>query len=66
LTKQCDAEYKKHKGIDLLTKNRVIEIEVTKNGIYQGIDKVKRSSKARYFVVNDRNIQNVLEGTSGT
>lgn len=66
MTKQCDSEYKKHKGIDLLTKNIVIEFEVTKNEIYQGFDKVKRSSKARYFVVNDSNIQNVLDGTSVT
>ena len=66
LAKKFGTEYKEHKGIDIVTKDRVIEVEVTKNGIYQGFDKVKRSSKARYFVVNDSNIQNVLDGTSVT
>ena len=66
LAKKFDVKYKKHKGIDIVTKSRVIEVETTKNGIYQGINQVKRSSKARYIAVNNRNIQNALNITKGT
>ena len=37
-----------------------------KSGIYQGINQIKKSSKARYIAVNDRNIQNALNATKGT
>ena len=66
LATKFKTEYKKHKGIDIVTKDRVIEVEATKNGIYQGINQVKRSSKARYLAVNNRNIQNALNATKGT
>jgi hypothetical protein len=66
LAKKFGTRYKKHKGIDIVTDDRVIEVETTKNGIYQGIDQVKRSPKARYIAVNDRNIQNALKATEGT
>ena len=66
LAKKFGTEYKKHKGIDIVTKDRVIEVEATKSGIYQGINQVKRSSKARYLAVNNRNIQNALNATKGT
>jgi len=61
LAKKFGTEYKEHKGIDIVTKDRVIEVEVTKDGIYQGIDQVKRSSKARYIAVDDNNLQNALQ-----
>jgi len=66
LAKKFGVKYKKHKGIDIVTKDRAIEVEVTKGGIYQGIKQVKRSSKARYIAVNDKNIQDVLNATEGT
>ncbi len=66
LAKKFGTEYKKHKGIDIVTKDRVIEVEATKSGIYQGINQVKRSSKARYLAVNNMNIQNALNATKGT
>ena len=66
LAKKFGVKYKKHKGIDIVTDNRVIEVETTKSGIYQGIDQVKRSTKVRYIAVNDRNIQNALNTTEGT
>ncbi|MFQ6081944.1 MAG: hypothetical protein ACE5WD_01125 [Candidatus Aminicenantia bacterium] len=65
LAKKFGVKYKKHKGIDIVTKNRVIEVETTKNGIYQGINQVKRSPKVRYIAVNDKNIQNALDATRG-
>ncbi len=49
-----------------MTKGRVIEVETRKGGIYQGIEQIKRSSKARYIVVSKRNIQNALDGIHGT
>jgi len=66
LAKKFGTKYKKDKGIDIVTKDRVIEVEVTKNGIYQGIEQVQRSSKARYIAVNENNIQNALNATKGT
>ena len=66
LARKFGTEYKKHKGIDIVTGNRVIEVETTKEGIYQGINQVKRSPKARYIAVNDRNLQNALDATEGT
>ncbi len=66
LANKFGSEYKKHKGIDIVTDNRVIEVETTKSGIYQGINQVKRSSKARYLAVNDKNLQNAMNATQGT
>lgn len=66
LAKKFRTKYKKHKGIDIVTNNRVIEVEVTKNGIYQGINQVKRSSKARYLAVNEKHINDALKATQGT
>ncbi len=40
LAKKFGTEYKKHQGIDIVTKMRVIEVETTKEGIYQGIKNV--------------------------
>ncbi|MBI5306665.1 hypothetical protein HZB04_03735, partial [Candidatus Wolfebacteria bacterium] len=37
LAKKFHTEYKSNKGIDLVTGDRVVEIETKKEGIYQGI-----------------------------
>ncbi len=66
LAEKFHTEYKSNKGIDLVTKNRVVEIETKKAGIYQGIKQVEKSSKARYLAVNKINIDNALEATQGT
>jgi len=66
LAKKFGTEYKKHKGIDIVIKDKVIEVETTKEGIYQGINQIKRSPKARYIAVDDKNIQNALDATKGT
>lgn len=66
LAKKFHTEYKPNKGIDLVTVDRVVEIETKKEGIYQGIKQVEKSSKARYLAVNKINIDNALEATQGT
>ena len=66
LAKKFGTEYKKHQGIDIVTKKRVIEVETTKEGIYQGINQIKRSPKTRYIAVDEKNIQNALDTTEGT
>ena len=66
LAEKFETEYKKHKGIDIVTKDWVIEVETTKSGIYQEINQVKRSSKVRYLAVNDKNIQNALNAIEGS
>ena len=66
LAKKFGTEYKKSKGIDIVTKNKVIEVETKKESLSQGINQIKRSSKARYLAVNKLNINNALKATKGT
>lgn len=66
LAKKFGTKYKSHKGIDIVTKNRVIEVETKKNSIPQGIDQVQNSSKARYLAVNKINIKNALKAAKDT
>ncbi len=42
LAKKLGTEYKKKKGIDIMTEDRVIEVETTKRMIYLGVEQVKR------------------------
>jgi len=65
LAKKFGVEYKK-RGIDIVTNERVIEVETKKSSLYQGINQVKRSSKGRYIAVNDINMQNALDTIKGT
>jgi hypothetical protein len=66
LAKKFGTEYKSDKGIDIVTKNRVIEVETKKDSLYQGIKQVQNSQKARYLAVNKINLKNALEATEGT
>ena len=66
LAKKFSTKYKPNKGIDLVTGDSVVEIETKKEGIYQGIKQVEKSSKARYLAVNKINIDNALKATEGT
>jgi len=66
LAKKFGTEYKSNKGIDLVTQKRVIEVEVKKGGLNQGIKQIVRSDKARYLAVNKINIKNALSSTKGT
>jgi len=66
LAKKFGVEYKKSEGIDIVTKEKAIEIETKKGSLYQGINQIKRASKARYLAVNKLNIKNALEATKGT
>lgn len=63
LAKMFVTEYKSQKGIDIVTKDRVIEVETKKGSIRQGIKQVEKSSKARYLAVNNQNVQNAIEAT---
>ena len=66
LAKKFGAEYKKDKGIDIVTKNRVIKVETKKNSLSQAKKQVQNSPKARYIAVNRINIKNTLNATKGT
>jgi hypothetical protein len=66
LAKKFRTEYKSDKGIDLVTRNKVIEVETKKSSLIQGIKQVAKSQKARYLAVNRININNALEATKGT
>lgn len=66
LARKFDTEYKPNKGIDLVTPDRVIEIETKKEGIEQGIDQVAHSSKARYLVVSNRIVKLAQELAEGS
>ena len=66
LAKKFKTEYKPDKGIDLVTEDKVIEVETKKSSLFQGIGQVVKSQKARYLAVNKVNIKNALETTKGT
>jgi len=66
LAKKFNAEYKSDKGIDLVLRDKVIEVETKKNSLSQGIGQVVKSQKARYLAVNKININNALEATKNT
>lgn len=66
LAKKFKTEYKSDKGIDLVLKDKVVEIETKKSSLPQGIGQVVKSQKARYLAVNKININNALEATKGT
>jgi len=66
LARKFRTEYKKHKGIDIVTRGRVIEVETKKDSLSQSKKQVQRSSKARYLAVNKPNIKNALKATKGT
>jgi hypothetical protein len=66
LAKKFGTRYKTRKGIDLVTRNRVIEVETTRSGISQGIRQVEKSDKARYLAVNDANLEAAKKATEGT
>jgi len=66
LAKKFKTEYKSDKGIDLVLKDKVIEIETKKFSLPQGIGQVIKSQKARYLAVNKINVNNALEATKGT
>jgi len=66
LAKRFKTEYKSDKGIDLVTKDKVVEVETKKSSLSQGIGQVVRSQKPRYLAVNKPNIKNALEATKGT
>jgi len=66
LAKKFKTEYKSDKGIDLVLKDKVIEVETKKESLYKGTKQVEKSSKARYIAVNKLNIQNAIEVTKNT
>lgn len=66
LAKKFKTEYKSDKGIDLVLKDKVIEVETKKASLPQGIKQVVKSSKPRYLAVNKINIKNALGATGGT
>lgn len=66
LAKRFKTEYKKNKGIDIVTKDRVIEVETKNNALSQGVKQVQKSSSARYLAVNKINIKNALKTTKGS
>lgn len=66
IAKKFNTEYKSNKGIDVVTRDRVIEVETKSGSISQGISQVVKSSKARYLAVNKPNINNAIDATQNT
>jgi hypothetical protein len=66
LARKFKTEYKSDRGIDLITRDKVIEIETKKSSLPQGIRQVVKSQKARYLAVNKINISNAIQATEGT
>jgi hypothetical protein len=66
LATKFHTEYKPDKGIDIVTPNRVIEVEVYKTTLDEGVGQVERSSKARYLAVPKPIQKETIEKTKGT
>lgn len=66
LARKFNTEYKSDKGIDLVTKDRAIEIETKREGLDQGIGQIAHSSKARYLAVSERIVKLARELTEGS
>jgi len=66
LADKFGTEYKSDIGIDIVTKNRVIEVETKPGGLDQGINQVEHSDKARYLAVPKSLKKKALEKTKGT
>lgn len=66
LVKKFRAEYKKDKEIDIVTRNRVIEVETKKNSLSQSKKQVQNSPKVGYIAVNKIDKKNALNATKGT
>ena len=65
LADKFGTQYKSDKGVDIVTSNRVIEVETKKNSLEQGIGQIERSSKARYLAVPKSILKSALEQTEG-
>lgn len=66
LANKFNTEYKSDIGIDLVTKNRVIEVETKLSGLDQGIGQIEHSSKARYLAVSNSIKRKTLEEVCST
>lgn len=66
LARKFGTEYKSAKGIDIVTNNKVVEVETKAGSLSQGIKQVAHSQKARYLAVNKQNVKNALKATEGT
>lgn len=66
LANRFHTEYMPNKGIDIVTSKRVIEIEVKKAGLDQGLNQIIRSSKPRYLAVSKQLEKLALDKTRNT
>ncbi len=66
LARKFSAEYKPDKGIDIVTPQKVIEIETKNSSLSQGIEQVQCSSKSRYLAVTKRLKNAAIQATEGT
>ena len=66
LAKKHKVSYKSDEGADIVTRDRVIEVETKKESLDQGMGQVARSFKARYLAVPDSIRKAALEITTGT
>lgn len=66
LARKFCTPYKSDKGIDLVTPTRVIEVEIHKKSLDQGVDQVVRSAKARYLAVPRKIEKAAVNRTKGT
>ena len=66
LARKFKTEYKSDKGIDIVTRNKAIEVETKKESLPQGIKQIAKSQKARYLAVNKQNVTNALQETKNT
>ncbi|MCK4588193.1 hypothetical protein KAT60_00060 [Candidatus Woesebacteria bacterium] len=66
LAKKFGTEYKSDIGVDIVTPDRVIEVESKPDGLDQGIRQVEHATKARYLAVPRSLKEKAVEKTEGT
>lgn len=66
LARKFKTDYKSDKGIDIVTGEKVIEVETKVSTLDQGVNQVVRSPKARYLAVPKSIERQTLDKTKGT
>jgi len=66
LARKFGTEYKSDKGIDIVTAEKVIEVETKKQSLSQGIKQVQRSQKPRYLAVTKQLKNAAIKITEGS
>lgn len=66
LARKFGVKYKSDEGIDIVTPQKVVEVETKNTSLSQGIKQVQRSQKPRYLAVTKQLKNAAIQATKGT